>query len=411
MAASQEPRELVLDISNTLTGPWSASSVAGMLTQESVSYLARREKWDAMEPLVRAKLVLSPLFLRKGDLDAMHDSLMEIQSVACQDKNEWVHMLSSAVDGYDGRLHTDKVLEEMPRVKDTVDAVVDLSAAIDPSIYRPLEEKYLSDRVLDQLGCLGFSMDRQGDCKKPAVHSHFIVRDPDVHQKVQNSTPASDSVKLSLGAGSNGFSQPMKQRKTPAEIQKTGLGLGQRAGVQASVSSLFMKPSRGKVVGRVGSGARVAPVKKKAAILDISAIQQARAVNEQRRQDLKKQKEEEKEIEAKEKAEAVEAEKKAREERKQILKEQEKRKKDLMKQKAKEEKKKALDEAKALKDEERKKKREMNNQLSAGSSKKHKAANVPLDPQDVTAALGKARLKADLESTKDIENHKAFENA
>lgn len=409
MAASQEPRELVLDISNTLSGPWSASSVAGMLTQESVSYLARREKWDAMEPLIRAKLVLSPLFLRKGDLDAMHDSLMEIQSVARQDRNEWVHMLSSAVDGYDGRVHTDKVLEEMPQVRETVDAVVDLAADIDPSIYRPLEEKYLSDRVLDQLGCLGFSMARQGDCRKPAIHSHFTVRDSIVDQKVQQSVPSvSDSVKLPLGGGSNGFSQPMKQRKTPAEIQKAGLG--QKAGIQASASSLFMRPSREKVVGRVGGGNRAAQVKKKAAILDISAIQQARAINEQRRQDLKKQKEEEKEIESKEKAEALEAEKKAKEERKQILKEQEKRAKDLMKQKAKEEKKKALDEAKALKDEERKKKREMNNQ-SAGSSKKHKAANAPLDPQDVTAALGKARLKADLESTKDIENHKAFQNA
>ena len=68
-------------------------------------------------------------------------------------------MLCAAVDGYDGRIHTDQVLERLPKVRSSIEEVEALAEAIDPSLHRPLVEKYLSDEVLKQIGALQYKKD------------------------------------------------------------------------------------------------------------------------------------------------------------------------------------------------------------------------------------------------------------
>lgn len=372
--------DVVSHILNTLTGPWSASSVAGMLTVESIGKLVEsRKRWDAMDPLVKARLVIAPLFMRKTDLDVIREELGKIQEMAKVDTNEWVSMLGTAVDGYDGRIHTDKVLESISIVNDTLDEVVALAGSIDPMVYRPLEEEYLTDSVLVGMGApvRGSVTVREGN---HGEHAHFKVRDAKdvvvgIEKSAQHSKP--------LSSGSNGFDR---------KRDRAG-GLVPMDSKKLKSSSLFINNSKPKPLGRPVQSKQPQPPqnKKKAAVLDITAIQQARAVNEQRRKEFEVQKEKEKERLAKERADNALAEKQLKEERKRMMKEAETKKKEMQKQKAKEERGRIAEEAKAAKRKE-------------AVKRKKKPTVEPVDPKDVRAALERAGIKADLRSVGEIQN-------
>lgn len=375
-----------MDIVKNLSGPW--SSVAGLLTQGSIHNVEKIWTSAGMEEPQKARLVVSPLFMRKTDLESLHESLVKLHDISSQDKSEWVQMLSIAVDGYDGRIHTDKVMEEMPMVRSSVERVKELASGIDTSLFRPLEEKYLTDRVLTSLGLDSVVAQREADKKEHAkAHAHFKIREKSVAGAQQHVVP---KVQKPSVQGTDGFGS--LSRKRPIDMMPSG---AKRS--RPDTSSLFLKPSKPKTVGKV------AP-KKKAAVLDISALEMARKANEERREKLQKQKVEEKELEAKARAEALEAARKAKEERKQILKDAAKRKKEELKQKALEEKqkaqeerKKAIQEKKIQREEERKNK------------KKEKQLKEAISSMDVALALERARMKSDVESTKEIDNPSAFD--
>lgn len=376
-----------MDIVKNLSGPW--SSVAGLLTQGSIHDVEKIWTSAGMEEPQKARLVVSPLFMRKTDLEALHEGLVKLHDISQQDKSEWVQMLSIAVDGYDGRIHTDKVMEEMPAVRSSIERVEELTSNIDTMLFRPLEEKYLTDTVLTSLGLDSVVAKRNAykqECTK--THSHFKIREKsvaDVHQQ-----HIEQKVQRPSMQGTDGFGV----RKRPLDMsQMTSLGKKSRPGT----SCLFLKPSKPKTLGKV-------PPKKKAAVLDISALETARKANEERRQNLLLQKEKEKELEAKARAEAHEAEKKAKEERKQILKDVAKRKKEEEKQKALEERQKAQEEKKkAIEDKKIKRAEERMNR------EREKQLKEAISSMDVTLALQRARMKSDVESTKEIGNPSAFD--
>lgn len=373
-----------MDIVKNLSGPW--SSVAGLLTHGSIDDVEKIWQSAGMEEPQKARLVVSPLFMRKADLEALHSSLMKLHDVASRDTSEWVHMLSIAVDGYDGRIHTDKVMEKIPSVREDIDRVVQLAQDIDPALYRPLEEQYLTDGVLEAMGLESVVAQRQQTRKEDQQHenhSHFRVRERTTN--IESVVAVAPKAHSSDAQGTSGFDIPL--RKRPHTVSQAGsVPLMKKS--RADTSSLFLKPSKPKgLVGKM-------PQKKKAAVLDISALEKARKANEERQEKLQRQKEEEKEKEAQARAEAHEAEKKANEERKQILKEAAKRKKEEQKQKEREEKQKAIEEKKAQRKDERKQKRPKQD---------------PVRSEDVALALERARLKADMESTKEIENPSAFD--
>lgn len=401
-----EFRDLVLQFSNRLAGEWSANSVCGLLTEGAIDYIASAKKWEAMEPLIRARLVLSPLFLRKYDLDDMHDHVRRLRCMAVEDRNEWVKMLGAAVGEYDGRIHTDEVEEAMPMVESSIDEIAKLAEGVDPLMYRPLEEEYLIDEVLAET-LKGVSLSKvrhnnetaqhRGTAGQATVGGHFTLREPKDAPRVEiaaksaeekqggvSQTPFEVGNKRQPSGGSNGFLPAKKPRV-------------------AAAASLFMKPSIGSkktlhsTVGRDGSSKSGAS-KKKTAVLDISAITQAREMNQKRQEELKKQKEKEKEAEAQERAEAAAAERKAREERKRMMKEAEKRKKEQKKEKEKEGKQQRLLEAKQQREEEKQRKRD----IAEESKIKRMYQAECIDPSAISRALQKAGKKSDQNSVNDI---------
>ena len=134
--------DAVLEFSNKLTGEWSASSVTGLLSEATIASLAAPQQWEALDPLVRARLVLSPLFLRAADLKTLGEPLRKLKAVAAADRDEWVRVLAAAVGGYDGRLHMEEVAQHSKVVETTLEDVRRLGAGADTALYRPLEASY-----------------------------------------------------------------------------------------------------------------------------------------------------------------------------------------------------------------------------------------------------------------------------
>jgi len=107
---------------------------------------------------------------------------------------------------------------------------------------------------------------------------------------------------------------------------------------------------------------------------------------------------------AQERSEALQAERKAIGERKMLLKQADKRMKQEQKQKEKEEKQRAALEAKHLQEKEKQKKKE-----GAAAEKEERSKNIKLedlDPDAVSNALEKARHRADIVGTNEIQDPK-----
>lgn len=134
----------MLHVSNKLAGEWSAGSVTGMLSPAVVEYLTTEKKWDALDPLIKARLLLSPLFLRLKELHELEEPLKKLKLAGTADRDEWVRVMAAAVGPYDGRLHMDDVIKESKVVKTTLEDVRRLAADADPSLFRPLEVSAVS---------------------------------------------------------------------------------------------------------------------------------------------------------------------------------------------------------------------------------------------------------------------------
>jgi len=128
-----------LQFSNKLTGEWSASGVTGLLTQQSLEAIIGQQKWDALEPIMRARLLLSPLFLRLSELHELREPLLKLKEVGTADKDEWVRVIAAAVGPYDGRLHIEEVMNESKLVKSTLEDVRRRGACANPALFRPRE--------------------------------------------------------------------------------------------------------------------------------------------------------------------------------------------------------------------------------------------------------------------------------
>lgn len=77
-------RDLGLHVSSKLSGDWSAGNVTSVLSEPVLEHLLSR--WESMDPLVRARLLLSPLFLRKKDLQDLQPELQQMAEVGCGDR-------------------------------------------------------------------------------------------------------------------------------------------------------------------------------------------------------------------------------------------------------------------------------------------------------------------------------------
>lgn len=132
-------RDLALYFSNKLAGEWSASSVTGLLTSEVVEDISTTRKWEALDPLVRVRVLLAPMFLRRQELAELRSALNQLKATATNDNDEWVRVMAAAVGSYDGILHMDAVIEHSKLVKATLEETKRHAAGADPTDFRPLE--------------------------------------------------------------------------------------------------------------------------------------------------------------------------------------------------------------------------------------------------------------------------------
>jgi hypothetical protein len=69
-------------------------------------------------------------------------------------RDEWVRAMAQSVDGYDGRLHTDRLLAGSKLVGRTVAGMAPLLDSADPRLFRPLEVGR-REGVARVLACVG----------------------------------------------------------------------------------------------------------------------------------------------------------------------------------------------------------------------------------------------------------------
>lgn len=360
-------------IKRAVAGPW--GSAAGLMTNENMKDIDSRFPLED-EP-VKARLLLSPLFLRSAELDSLRPSLSGLKDLASQDKGEWVEMVYAAVDGYDGRIHTDRVLERLPKVESSIEEVEVLAEVIDPSVHRPLAEKYLSDDVLKQIGALQYRKNTE-KLERRLSHSHFTVRKPARkcdEGKMQGRVPGVSLAPPGALPTFNGFSAG----RGPASTDPKGPGNPRkRPAMPGAEASIFLKPTRPKLPGRGAGGAAMA--EKKPKVLDITSVKQMQTVTEKRRAELEKEKEELREKEALERAVERQQKREDLQERKNFMRDSERRKREKMRG-------------------------EKRQHLDDEILRKTKA---PVEGAKVAAALEAARDKADIESSKEVRDLAAY---
>jgi hypothetical protein len=375
-------RDLALYFSNKLASEWSASSVAGLLSPAVVEDISTTQKWEALDPLVRVRLLLAPMFLRRQELAGLRPALTTLaKSVVTQDSDEWVRVIAAAVGSYDGVLHLDNVLEHSKLVKATLEELKRHGTGADPKIFRPLEEKYLSPAVLEKR-VPGSTVERN----YIPEHSHFIRRDaakaPGNNESVSfaagpvaTTIPSATATETSTRPSSSGIFKPSgasivarRPPMGPSRLAAPGGGNPARIGTTGQNSGLFMaskKPLGGGLAARAsgssalgGGGSKFSAFKqkKKAAIIDINAVAELNQAAAIEREKKLKQEEEEREAAAFARSEAKRLEKEAKEEKKKreiaqaaAAKEAEKSKKEMEALAAKE----AREAAKAAKEAER----------------------------------------------------------
>ena len=135
-------RDLALYFSNKLAGEWSASSVTNLLSSAAVEDISQTSKWEALDPLIRVRVLLAPMFLRRQEFAELRSALITLKTTAANDNDEWVRVMAAAVGPYDGILHMDAVIQHSKLVKATLEETKRHAAAADPTIFRPLEVRY-----------------------------------------------------------------------------------------------------------------------------------------------------------------------------------------------------------------------------------------------------------------------------
>ncbi|KAL4420273.1 hypothetical protein ABPG77_005613 [Micractinium sp. CCAP 211/92] len=338
-------------VANKLNGEWSASNVSSMLTDTILEYLVTGDKWESLDPLVRSRLLLAPLFMRKRELAELQPALEKLAAAGAADKDEWVRAMAQSVDGYDGRLHTDRLLAGSKLVAKTVSGMQPLLDKADPRLFRPLEEVYMNKDLLQKLrgGANGAGIQQAqqavgaAGAGAPKPHHHFRLRPateaPSQRQAGSAATPAGRQQQSLSGATGAGAS-PVAMRTVAGSQRPRGgggdreggssaaaapaAGLGIRPGRPApsSIDSMFLprKPGLGRPSGSSlgGRGRGAAAQPRRAATLDIESVKNLHQQRQAERERQLKAEREAAEAAAREKAEAKERERAVKEAEKEL---------------------------------------------------------------------------------------------
>ena len=99
-----------------LAEDWSASGYVRELQNEqaaaqNILFILQDQELRKLEPLVKVRLLLAPLFLRKQERDSLKDSLQVLADKLCLDDDDWVKITAHAVGRYEGHLDLAAVIK------------------------------------------------------------------------------------------------------------------------------------------------------------------------------------------------------------------------------------------------------------------------------------------------------------
>jgi hypothetical protein len=363
-----------------LQGDWAAGDAISLLSEESIDYMLAQ--WAALPPLIRSRLLLSPLFARRKALQDLHPTLHRLAEAARDSQDEWVRLIGAAVGPYDGTLHLQPVVRDIKLVAalfndldNNNDNNHDASLNISPPatttttesskvlLYRPSEEVYFNPELREKIapGSSQLEITKQ---PKLALH-HFTVRDPTQAPSARVAPPLPSSQQLqqqkvpvggrSQSQGDAATSKPQPSRpfthndhnnnnnnlfmsSSSQPRMLVGGGAGPRQPPPSSSlregGGLFLKPSRPAATfsissdsNKLGAVSKLKP--KKAAVIDVNEVTR---LNKERQLAIQRQKEEEqkaKEREERLRQEAKELEKTKKEEARKKREEEEAEKRKL----------------------------------------------------------------------------------
>lgn len=104
---------------------WSASSYVRELQNEheaaqNILFILQDQELRKLEPLIKVRLLLAPLFLRKQERDTLKDSLQVLADKLCLDDDDWVRVTAYAVGRYEGHLDLAAVVKASKAVSPVV---------------------------------------------------------------------------------------------------------------------------------------------------------------------------------------------------------------------------------------------------------------------------------------------------
>ena len=108
-----------------LAEDWSASAYVRELQNEqaaaqNILFILQDQELRKLEPLIKVRLLLAPLFLRKQERDSLKDSLQVLADKLCLDDDDWVRVTASAVGRYEGHLDLAAVAKSNKAVRATL---------------------------------------------------------------------------------------------------------------------------------------------------------------------------------------------------------------------------------------------------------------------------------------------------
>ena len=99
-----------------LAEDWSASGYVRELQNEqaaaqNILFILQDQELRKLEPLIKVRLLLAPLFLRKQERDSLKDYLQVLADKLCLDDDDWVKITAHAVGRYEGHLDLAAVIK------------------------------------------------------------------------------------------------------------------------------------------------------------------------------------------------------------------------------------------------------------------------------------------------------------
>jgi len=221
------------NVERMLAEPWGAPQAGAMYNTEVLESLC--EQFSRLQPQARRGALQATLFMRRGLAD-LQPSARRLVDLAAHDSDQWVGVIAHALAGLKERFDLCQLQKDVPAVADALRIIREkITEDGTPDTYRPLEEMYLSPRLLAAAGA--------PPCEGKHSHGHFTLRERREPKKRQ---VGGVSLAASRHSTQNaGFTDVLGDTYRARSSATTASQFpGHRRPVASASTSMFAPPSR-----------------------------------------------------------------------------------------------------------------------------------------------------------------------